>query len=302
MQTVRWHDLPCVFEYDYSNAALLNGSFPFRIGVSDLVVTRPAPIHWHDAFEIGYVLDGAGIFVLEDVEYPFGPGQVHVINDSYRHMAYTFERARIFNVHFHSSLLQDGTFHSMAASALRPFIAGPQQFAPFLPADNPHTRQIITLLHAIMVEHDRAGVGWPLVVKGLLLQVVGLLLRHFVGDEPSDPAVRRRQAALARIAPALYLIEARLMQPPTLLELATTVALSPSHFGALFRQAVGSTPVEYRNVRRIAVAQRLLLDDAEAVNTIAAQCGFATVQQFNRTFRAIVGCTPSQYRGRVQAR
>jgi len=34
---------------------------------------------------------------------------------------------------------------------------------------------------------------------------------------------------------------------------------------------VGSTPVEYRNARRIVVAQRLLIDDAEAVNTIAAR-------------------------------
>jgi AraC-like DNA-binding protein len=300
MMQIKWHDLPYVFEAGYSNAALLSGPYPYRIGLSDLIASRPSPIHWHDAFEIGYVLDGTGIFVLEDMEYPFGPGQVHVINDSYRHMAYTMASAQIFNVHFHPALLQDGTFHGMAGSALRPFIADSQQFVPFLPADNPQTQHIIRLLHAIKMEHERAEEGWMLVVKGQLLQIVGLLVRHFVGEPPSDPAVQQRQALLARIAPALRLIETRLAEPPTITELAAFVALSPSHFGALFRQAIGSTPVEYRNSRRIQLAQRLLLDGTEPVSAIAISCGFATTQQFNRTFRAIVGCTPSEYRVHVK--
>lgn len=302
MIQMEWRDLPYVFEAGYNNAALLSGPYPYRIGLSDLVANRPSPIHWYDAFEIGYVLDGTGIFVLEDVEYPFGPGQVHVINDSYRHMAYTMERAQIFNVHFHSALLQDSTFHGLAGSALRPFTADAQQFVPFLPVDKLHTHQIIELLHAIKMEHERAEKGWLLVVKGLLLQIVGLLVRHFVDEPPSDPAVQQRQAQLARIAPALRLIETRFAEPPTITELAALVALIPSHFGALFRQAVGRTPVEYRNGRRIQMAQRLLVDGTEPASAIAISCGFATTQQFNRTFRAIVGCTPSEYRVHAKQR
>lgn len=300
MPTVPWRDLPPMYAYDYSSAVLLGASYPFRIGVSELVVTRPEPIHWHDAFEIGFVLDGSGIFVLEGVEYAFGPGHVHVINDSYQHMAYTFDHARIFNVHFHPQLLQDATFHGLTESALRPFTAPADQFAPLLPADHPYTTRVIDQLHNIMLEHECANVGWPLMVKGLLLQIVGLLLRHFVVDAPPDPQIQRHQGILRRIAPALRLLEERLVQPPTLDQLATTVAMSPSHFGVLFRQAVGRTPVEYRNARRVMVAQRLLLDHTAPISEIAVRCGFATVQQFNRTFRGIVGCTPSQYRVQVQ--
>lgn len=300
MPNASWRDLPPSYSHWLSSAALIAAQVPFNVGIADLRAEYPLPLHWHDAFEIGYVLDGEGLFVVEDREFPFRTGQVHVINNTQRHMAYAHDHARFFNVHFHPDLLSDLSFPALAQAAYRPFGASRQAFAPLLPADNLHTQEIVDLLHTLADEHRAAAAHWPLAAKGQILQVIALLLRHFVAPDAPDHATFRRRELAMRLAPALRLIEQRLFEPPDRAELARAVALSPSRFNALFRDAMGVSPVVYRNMRRITQAQRLLTGSDAAIATIAEQCGFATVQQFNRVFRQVIGCAPGAYRDKAR--
>lgn len=189
---------------------MITAQLPFNILIGEERAEKLTPLHWHDAFEIGYVLEGTGLFLIEGRSFPFRPGQVHVINDTDRHMAYADDRARFFNVHFHPDLLRDDSFPALANAALMPFTLGSRRLSPLLPAGNPHTGQIIRLLQSIADEHRAAAPYWPLAVKGLVLQIVTLLLRHFVDPTLPDAATLRRQELLARLAPALRLIEQHL--------------------------------------------------------------------------------------------
>lgn len=59
----------------------------------------------------------------------------------------------------------------------------------------------------------------------------------------------------------------------------------------------------FLNHHRIAEARRLLADPDRANNkliAIALDSGFASLASFNRAFRAIEGCTPSQYRAAIE--
>ncbi len=291
-----WRKLPCMYEDSLSNAVMIASQQPFRINTNPVYATRPWPMHWHDAFEINYVLKGAGIFVIENQEFSFQPNQVHIINGVCRHMLFAREDSLIFNVHFHPSLLYDTSFHALQYVAEQPFSSTMQHFRPVLPNDHIHTREVIDLLQHIEAEHDQESNGWQLIVKGLILQIVGLLVRHFLAPDLPDQATIERQELLLRLAPALRLIELRLAEPLSLDALANAVMLSPSYFSALFRQATGSSPVAYRNARRIALAQQLLLSSDEPIALIAERVGFYTLQQFNLIFHRIVGCPPRVYR------
>jgi len=296
MRQLEWEDLPCEYADALSSASMITAQLPFNILIGEESAEKLTPLHWHDAFEIGYVLEGTGVFLIEGKSFPFRPGQVHVINDTDRHMAYAEDRARFFNVHFHPDLLRDDSFPALANAAFLPFTMGSQRLSPLLPVGDPHTEQIIRLLQSIADEHRTAASYWPLAVKGLILQIVTLLLRHFVDHTIPDAATLRRQELLIRLAPALRLIEERLSDPPTILELAAAVSLSPSRFSTLFREAVGCAPVTYRNQRRIARAQHMLLTGKMPIAQVAEQSGFSTVQQFNRIFRRATGITPGAYR------
>jgi AraC-like DNA-binding protein len=58
----------------------------------------------------------------------------------------------------------------------------------------------------------------------------------------------------------------------------------------------------FLNHYRIAEARRLLADPncTDKLVTIALDSGFASLASFNRAFRAIEGCTPSDYRSAVR--
>ena len=291
-----WRKLPCMYEDSLSSAAMIAAQQPFQINTNPVYVHRPWPMHWHDAFEINYVLEGRGIFVIEGEEMAFQPNHVHIINGISRHMLYACEETLIFNVHFHPALLYDTSFRTLQDIAELPFSCNMQRFASTLPLDSRHTHEVIALLRAIEAEHGTAAPGWQLIVKGYILRLIGLLVRHFLAPEGMDAAMLHRQEILSRLAPALHTIELRLGEALSLEELASVVMLSPSHFSALFREATGTSPIAYRNARRIATARRLLLSSDEPIASIAEQSGFATLQQFNLLFHRLVGCTPSAYR------
>jgi len=291
-----WRKLPCMYEDSLSSATMIAAQQPFKINTNPVYVQHPWPMHWHDAFEINYVLEGSGIFVIEQEEVPFQPNHVHIINGISRHMLYANEDALIFNVHFHPALLSDASFRTLQDIAELPFSTNMQHFASTLPLDSPQTHEVIDLLKAIEAEHSTAAAGWQLIVKGYILRIIGLLVRHFLAPDGVDALILHRQEVLSRLAPALRTIEQRLGEVLSLEELASIVMLSPSYFSALFREATGTSPIAYRNARRIAMAQRLLLSSDEPIASIAERAGFVTLQQFNLLFRRMLGCTPSAYR------
>ena len=80
-------------------------------------------------------------------------------------------------------------------------------------------------------------------------------------------------------------------------EIAQYVGVSTSHMCKQFKKNTDLTLVEFINAQRVKMAKKLLKKNLEMkVIDIAFQCGFQSLSQFNRTFKKIATCSPSQYR------
>ncbi|MDJ0917865.1 MAG: AraC family transcriptional regulator [Woeseiaceae bacterium] len=82
-------------------------------------------------------------------------------------------------------------------------------------------------------------------------------------------------------------------------ELAGEAALSPSHFSRLFKETIGSSPMQFVMSFRIERAKEALRDRTKTLVDIATQCGFSDQAHFSRSFKASVGQSPSAYRKTV---
>jgi AraC family transcriptional regulator len=91
-------------------------------------------------------------------------------------------------------------------------------------------------------------------------------------------------------------VEAHLSRRIHVKELAGLAGLSASHFCRAFKRTFGASPRHYVLRRRIEVAQAMMLTTTDPFSSIAMSCGMCDQQHFTRTFRRIVGETPSMWR------
>jgi AraC-like DNA-binding protein len=87
-------------------------------------------------------------------------------------------------------------------------------------------------------------------------------------------------------------------QPLDVPALARVAHMSEAHFIRTFRATFGETPHRYLQRRRVERAMFLLRQTEDSVTEICLDVGFTSLGTFSRTFREIVGKSPSEYRGR----
>jgi AraC-like DNA-binding protein len=87
-------------------------------------------------------------------------------------------------------------------------------------------------------------------------------------------------------------------QPLDVARLAQIACCSSSHFAREFKLTFGETPHRYLQRRRVERAMFLLRSTDRAVTDICMEVGFTSLGTFSRTFRDIVGETPSAHRER----
>jgi len=78
--------------------------------------------------------------------------------------------------------------------------------------------------------------------------------------------------------------------------MADQAGFSKYHFTRLFKTYTGMSFYRYLNIKRIELAETLLIDPSQQVTQVAMQSGFSNLTSFIRMFRLIRGCTPTEYR------
>ncbi|WP_203829852.1 helix-turn-helix domain-containing protein [Actinoplanes palleronii] len=107
---------------------------------------------------------------------------------------------------------------------------------------------------------------------------------------------RETEVLNRRLLRARDAIDRGFARPLDVRAIAAVAHLSPAHFSRCFRDAFGETPHRYLQRRRVERSMFLLRETGRSVTEICFEVGFASLGTFSRTFRVIVGETPSGYR------
>ncbi len=100
----------------------------------------------------------------------------------------------------------------------------------------------------------------------------------------------------AAIAAALSRLESGLAQPLSPSTLAGIARLPAPRFARIIKRIFGITPNQLIAKTRIATASALLRNTHRPIVDIALECGFSDHSAFTRSFRALTGVTPTQFR------
>jgi AraC-like DNA-binding protein len=89
-------------------------------------------------------------------------------------------------------------------------------------------------------------------------------------------------------------------EPLDIARLATVAHVSEAHFIRTFQATFGETPHRYLQRRRVERAMYLLAQTRRDVTEICLEVGFTSLGTFSRTFKQVVGESPSGFRAHAE--
>ena len=102
----------------------------------------------------------------------------------------------------------------------------------------------------------------------------------------------------ARIDRSIKYIHDHINEPLSVKELAEMEFFSPSRYRAIFKNATGSSPVEYITEQRIRLACALLEHGDLTLSQVAETCGYTDRLYFQRVFKRHINMTPGEYKAK----
>jgi len=139
--------------------------------------------------------------------------------------------------------------------------------------------------------HVAAEHGDRLTSSALARRGLGMLLSSHGRERAVEPAPH---AARPEVARAREVLSARLLDPPTLDELAAQLGIGPFALSRAFRAAYGLPPHAYLNQVRVDRARALLVA-GRRLGEVAAEVGFADQPHLTRHFKRHLGVPPGAY-------
>lgn len=94
----------------------------------------------------------------------------------------------------------------------------------------------------------------------------------------------------------LAYVQKRLDRTITVDQLASEAGMSTSHFARVFKETLGSTPMQYVMSFRIEQAMKMIEDPKRPLGDIALACGFSDQAHFTRSFKQVTRQTPRAFR------
>jgi AraC-like DNA-binding protein len=243
--------------------------------------------HWHDAYTIPVIEDGAECFRYLGADHVAEAGTVPVIHPGEVH---TGSRAVDEGWRYRVMYVPVDYVHALAED-----IAGRAQPLPWFGAEVIRDADLARrLAHAHrLLEADAAcaPASDALAAQTALLDALSTLLtRH--GRTRAAPLAA--QPGDYRIDTMKSLLAADLATPLRVADLAQAVGLSPFHATRLFTKATGLPPHAWRTQLRL---QRSLapLRAGASVADVAAATGFTDQSHFTRHFRRMFGVPPGRW-------
>jgi len=286
----------------YSKETYLESeAFPFAVLFYETLPSRVMRPHYHDFFEMVYVANGQGEHIYKGRSYPILKGDFFVINPGVVHdyIVTGAEPLEVYNVMFIPSLLH-AELATLAEEApfvnlfyVEPFLRETSSFEYHLKLSLYEAQEVKQRIHQLEQEFKRKQLGYQLVIKALLVELLVYLSRCYKGENIQRIFHSDEKKAIMQLCD---FIEEHYAHPIQLEQVCRMCGMSQTVFTKKFKQIVGKTFVEYRNEVRIKAALQGLRETDDKIIHIAQQVGIHDLSHFNHLFKQHMQLTPRQYR------
>ncbi len=249
------------------------------------------PSHWHTAIEILMPLQNTYEVTCNNTLYTLMNHDILFINSGV--------------IHSMSALAGERLIFQVDRSLLQPALS-------LLPPDQTSLSSVILvrgeedleiherlkkLLLSILDEYRQPTAFSGMMIYSMFVEIFALLCRKsaqntFILENTNN----RQKEYTEKFMQICDYIKNHCTEDLHLESMANLAGFSKYHFSRLFKDYTGMSFYRFLNIKRIELAETLLMDPEKLVTQVAMQAGFSNLTSFIRMFKLIRGRTPTDFR------
>ncbi len=256
------------------------------------VAKNLVPSHFHDYYELYYLVSGERYYFIKDKTYHIKSGTLVLINPYDIHYTtkcedYGYERilVHVNKEYFKSfiNLVEDINLFECFEKDIR-----------IIKLNFQEQHFIESLFMTMINEYKSESAGSLSYMKTALVQLLIFINRHKGQETLKEEAYLN--SAHKTISQITGFINNNYSLNITLDEMSEKFYISPYHLSRTFKKITGFNFTDYINGIRIKEAQKLLVKTNMHIAEIAEKVGYKSNTHFGRVFKKITGMSPIVYR------
>lgn len=286
---MRNHDLK-------ENRTYTNPYFPFS--THHIPSTKHAiSCHWHDEFEIIYIIKGKAIINVDSTQVVADEGTAVLINSDALHSAVaekiSFQSCAIV---FNLNMLKGDTLDFCYQEYIEPLLKGYSKLPLIIHGKDVWEKRVLMHIQNLIELNQCTVKGFEMGIKSCIYSLLFEIIKNNKLEvQPRDEKAMKKPR-LEEIKKVINYIQNNFARPLSIKELADFINLSEHHFYKIFKEITYKTPLDYINYYRIQKAADLLEDSSDGIFNIAMDVGFSNYSYFIKTFKKYKNYTPYAYR------
>ncbi|WP_020008234.1 helix-turn-helix transcriptional regulator [Salinicoccus albus] len=270
------------------------GNLPFSF-----VYRRPKerkeewPNHLHEWWELIYIHTGEATFFIDQHIIYLKKGDLIFVPPNIIHrtmikvnQVLTTSVLYLFPTHFIDNNINRNLLFDLFRRSERK-----QKFRYFIPIEKQDT--VEKYLNLINLEKKNENPFWE---EAAFTHIIQLMIQLHRWEDVFDSGVDESPTNPPWLNIVIEYIDEHLHETVRLKDLSDQIYMSSVYFSKKFKQTVGMTVSDFLIKKRTLKAKELLRESDANVQEVAELSGYHSIPYFHRTFKKLVGKTPTEYR------
>jgi len=252
------------------------------------------PLHWHEEMEIIYIKKGNGLVTVDFTEYPVRSGSLLLVRPGQLHSISQMDSCSMEyeNILFAPELLMSKRDDRRVVDFENAFFKGMIRIPVHFSSEHPHYQDVADCVDACDEIMKTRPTGFEFYIKSMLYRLL-YVLNSRCQDYGAAP---KNKKTIDTMRIVMKYVELHYREHIQIADMAKLTGFSGSHFMRYFKDAMGTSFIDYLKDYRLTMAARMLQSSDASVLNISLETGFPNLSYFNRSFKEKYKMTPREYR------
>jgi AraC-like DNA-binding protein len=249
----------------------------------DSSVSNPAKMHYHDFYEIYYLISGNRDYIINGEIFNISPDTIVLVSPNSLHKTQGGDYKRIliqFTDNYLNNFFNKSTKEKLLSCFNKNYLK--------IPPNN--KRDISVLFFKLLSYYENKDTDLLFPPLSELLQY----LNRFCQEDDNNKITPKYTDK--RLTEILKFINQNFTDITSISQIADAFFLNKYYLCHFFKNNTGISLINYINKLKVSHALGLIKNTDMSITNIAMSCGFNATNYFCNTFKKLIGVAPSEYR------